>query len=104
LVIDARIADDLTAGERRAQPRAEVDVEAHVRELGATGTEARVLNISATGFMAETSADYEVGARVWLLLPGRERASAVIRWTAAGRLGGEFAEPLSEEALAQIGA
>jgi len=62
------------------------------------------LNISATGFMAETSAEYEVGARVWLLLPGRERASAVIRWTAAGRLGGEFAEPLSEEALAQIGA
>lgn len=82
--------------------RAPVDLEAHVRELGSTGTEARILNISADGFMAETSAEYEVGARVWLILPGRERASAVIRWIAASKIGAQFAEPLSEEALAQI--
>lgn len=104
MVIDARIAEDLAPSERRGQPRAPIDLEAHVRELGATGTEARLLNISATGFMAETSAEYEVGARVWLILPGRERASAVVRWTAANKLGAEFAEPLSDEALAQIGA
>lgn len=103
MAIDARIAEDSSSADRRAQPRASVDLEAHVRELGATGTEARVLNISSTGFMAETSAEYEVGARVWLILPGRERASAVVRWTAAGKLGAEFAEPLSDEALAQIG-
>jgi hypothetical protein len=103
LAIDARIAEDLAPGDRRVQRRAPIDLEAHVRELGTTGTEARLLNISASGFMAETSAEYEVGARVWLILPGRERASAVVRWTAAGRLGAEFAEPLSEEALAQIG-
>lgn len=103
MVIDARIAQEPSDGERRGQPRAPVDLEAHVRELGSMGTEARVLNISADGFMAETNADYEVGARVWLLLPGRERASAVVRWTAAGKLGAQFAEPLSDEALAQIG-
>ena len=101
--IDARIAKE-TDGERRGQPRAPVDLEAHVREMGTTGTEARVLNISADGFMAETTSEYEVGARVWLILPGRERASAVVRWTAAGKLGAQFAEPLSEDALAQIGA
>lgn len=104
MAIDARIADDSSPADRRVQRRASVDLEAHVREMGSTGTEARLVNISPTGFMAETSADYEVGARVWLILPGRERASAVIRWTAAGKLGAEFAEPLSEEALAQIGA
>jgi hypothetical protein len=103
LAIDARIAEDRSPADRRLQPRAPVDLEAHVREMGSTGTEARLLNISPTGFMAETGADYEVGARVWLILPGRERASAVVRWTAAGKLGAEFAEPLSEEALAQIG-
>jgi len=104
LAIDARIAEDIAPGDRRSQPRAPIDLEAHVRELGATGTEARLLNISATGFMAETIAEYEVGARVWLILPGRERASAVVRWTAAGKLGAQFAEPLSDDALAQIGA
>jgi hypothetical protein len=103
LVIDAHIAQDPSGGDRRGLPRAPVDLEAHVREMGTTGTEARVLNISAEGFMAETSAEYEVGARVWLLLPGRERASAVVRWTAAGKLGAQFAEPLSEDALAQLG-
>lgn len=101
--IDARIAKE-TDGDRRGKPRAPVDLEAHVREMGTTGTEARLLNISADGFMAETSSEYEVGARVWLILPGRERASAIVRWTAAGKLGAQFAEPLSEDALAQIGA
>lgn len=101
--IDAHIAKDASATERRGMPRAAVDLEAHVREMGTTGTEARVLNISSDGFMAETSTEHEVGARIWLILPGRERASAIVRWTAAGKLGAQFAEPLSDEALAQIG-
>jgi len=45
--------------------------------------------------MAETEAHFEVGSRVWLLLPGRERASAVVKWIAGDRLGAEFAEPIS---------
>lgn len=102
MAIDARIAEDLHPSDRRVQPRAPVALEAHVRELGSTGTEAKVVNISADGFMAEAGAEFEVGARIWLILPGRERASAVVRWTAAGKLGAEFAEPLSDEALAQI--
>lgn len=102
MVIDARIAKDPSGGERRVQPRAPVDLEAHVREMGTTGTEVRVLNISAEGFMAESDAEYEVGARIWLILPGRERASAVVRWTAAGKLGAQFAEPLSDDALSQL--
>jgi hypothetical protein len=51
--------------------------------------------MSETGFMAETDGHFEVGSRVWLILPGRERASAVVKWTAGDRLGAEFAEPLS---------
>jgi hypothetical protein len=103
LPIDARIAKDTASDERRGQPRAPVAIEAHVREMGTTGTEARVLNISSDGFMAETSTEHEVGARIWLILPGRERASAIVRWTAAGKLGAQFAEPLSLESVAQIG-
>ncbi|HEX8842845.1 MAG TPA: PilZ domain-containing protein, partial [Sphingomicrobium sp.] len=64
-----------------------------------TGVEARVLNISEQGFMAETEASFEVGTRVWLMLPGRERANAVVKWTAGDRLGAEFAEPISIDGL-----
>lgn len=97
-MIKARIAED-DPSDRRQGPRYPVDVEGKVRELGAEGSEARVLNISEKGFMAESSAEFEVGSRIWLMLPGRERASAVVRWTAGDRLGAEFAEPIALEGL-----
>lgn len=92
-MIKARIAED--QDDRRRASRLPVEVEATMRELGATGVEATVLNISASGFMARTAVHFEVGARVWLLLPGRERASAVVKWTASDKIGAEFAEPIS---------
>jgi len=96
-MIKARIAEDQS--DRRQFSRLPVALEARVRELGATGIEARVLNISEHGFMAQTDVHFEVGSRVWLMLPGRERANAVIKWTAADKLGAEFAEPISLEGL-----
>ena len=91
-MIRARIAED--HDDRRRAQRLPVEVDATMRELGATGVEARVLNISTTGFMARTDEHFEVGSRVWLLLPGRERASAVVKWTAGDKIGAEFAEPI----------
>ena len=70
-----------------------------MRELGANGVEAKVINISERGFMAASDAEFEVGSRVWLILPGRERANAVVKWTAGDKLGAEFAEPISIEGL-----
>ena|SRR5690348_13533922 len=95
VTIRARIAEDRTFEERRRMPRLPVDLDGRMRELGASGVEARVLNISENGFMAASEAHFEVGTRVWLMLPGRERANAVIRWTAGDKLGAEFAEPVS---------
>ncbi len=96
-MIRARIAED--QDDRRRAARRPIDVDATMRELGATGVEAKVLNISATGFMARTTEHWEVGSRVWLLLPGRERASAVVKWTAGDKLGAEFSGPVPIEAL-----
>ena len=94
MTIKARIAEDDT--DRRRLPRLPVDLEAKMRELGASGVEAKVVNISERGFMAVADGHFEVGARVWLILPGgRERANAVVKWTAGDRLGAEFAEPVS---------
>ena len=97
--IRARIAEDFA--ERRLSWRVPVELDAKMRELGTSGVEAKVLNISEHGFMAASDAAFEVGARVWLMLPGRDRANAVVKWTAAGKIGAEFAEPISLDGLAR---
>ena len=96
--IKARIAED-RSDERRSASRLPVELEAKMRELGSNGVEAKVLNISSNGFMAATETPFEVGSRVWLMLPGRERANAVVRWTAGDKIGAEFAEPVELEGL-----
>jgi hypothetical protein len=99
-MIKARIVEDQT--ERRRHARLPVEVDARMRELGTTGVEARVLNISERGFMAATEVDFEVGSRVWLMLPGRDRANAVVKWAAGDKLGAEFAQPISLEGIAVL--
>ena len=97
MTINARIAEDHR--DRRRFSRRPVELEAKMRELGANGVEATVLNISELGFMAVANAQFEVGSRVWLMVPGRERANAVVKWIAGDRIGAEFAEPISIEGL-----
>jgi len=91
----ARIAD-AGEGDRRRAERTPVEVGATMRELGASGVEATVLNVSERGFMAIAHGQFEVGTRVWLILPGgRGRANAVVKWIAGDKIGAEFAEPIS---------
>ena len=97
VTIKARIAEDQS--DRRRASRLPVELEAKMRELGASGVEAKVVNISERGFMAISDARFEVGSRVWLMLPGRERANAVIKWTAGDKIGAEFADPISIDDL-----
>ena len=96
-MIKARIAEDHS--DRRRFSRRPVELEAKMRELGASGVEARVLNISESGFMAVSDARFEVGSRVWLMLPGHDRANAVVKWIAGDKIGAEFAEPISLKGL-----
>ena len=97
VTIKARIGED--PSDRRRSSRLPVDLDAKMRELGASGVEARVVNISESGFMAISEGRFEVGSRVWLMLPGRERANAVVKWIAGDKLGAEFAEPIELEGL-----
>ena len=98
--IRARIAEDQM--ERREARRLPVELAVTMRELGASGVDATVLNISEGGFMAATEEHFEVGARVWLILPGRDRANAVVKWVAGDKIGAEFAEPISLEGLMHL--
>jgi hypothetical protein len=96
-MIKARIAEN--EGERRRLARLPVKLDATMRKLGAGGVEAEVLNISQGGFMAVADGRFEVGTRIWLMLPGRDRANAIVRWTTGDRLGAEFSEPISLDGL-----
>jgi hypothetical protein len=91
----ARIGEDSDHADRRRRDRHPVEVEAPMRQLGENGVEARILNISEHGIMAQSEGAFEIGSRVWLLLPGRERANAEVKWVAGDRIGAEFAEPIS---------
>lgn len=96
-MIKARIADD--TDDRRTAVRLPVELEAKMRQLGASGVEARIVNISNSGFMAVADGRFEVGSRIWLMLPGRDRTNAVVKWTVGDKLGAEFTEPISLDGL-----
>lgn len=98
-MIRARIGEAADSTERRRMSRFPVELQARVRELGANGVEARVLNISKQGFMAETDGDFGVGTRIWLMLPGQNRANATVKWVAGDRIGAEFTTPQVLEEL-----
>jgi hypothetical protein len=94
VMLHAAIAPDIEVEPRRRAPRAPLAAEIPLRELGTTAVEAKLINISSFGFMAETEADIAAGSRVWLTLPGASRVNALVVWARGGRLGGEFSEPI----------
>ena len=89
-----QIVPDGAADCRRRESRLQVSAEVGLRPFGAAGAEARLINISSHGFMAETGADVGRGSRIWLTLPDGSRASALVIWSKNGRLGGQFSEPI----------
>jgi hypothetical protein len=80
--------------ERQAE-RIPADIDASMRELGATGAEVRVHNLSTHGFMAEADNLYPVGCYVWLRLPGVGGVNARIIWRDSFRYGCEFVNPIA---------
>jgi hypothetical protein len=107
-VIHAQIVIDTTTEPRRREPRTPVQAEIPLRQLGQTAVDARLVNISSHGFMAETKALIDTGSRIWLTLPGPGRVNALVVWARNGRIGGEFAEPIDPlsvfQALGHAGA
>jgi PilZ domain len=93
-VIHAKIAIDTSQEHRRRESRAPVAAEIPLRQLGDSAVDARLVNISSRGFMAETKAEIEAGSRIWLILPGPGRVNALVVWARSGRIGGEFSAPI----------
>ena len=87
--------------DQRRDRRLDASADMSLRPLGSSGVDARLVNISSLGFMAETEAEVEPGARVWLSLPGMPRVNALVVWVRNGRIGGEFAEAIDPLAVLQ---
>ena len=108
-MIHAQITIDTSNDEvRRREPRIPVEAEIPLRPLGSTSVEARLINISSRGFMAEPKELIDVKSRIWVSLPGAGRVNALVLWARNGRIGGEFAQPIDPlcvfEALGQANA
>jgi hypothetical protein len=86
-------------GEGRRAERRIVNLAASLREPGATVADAGVQNLSTDGFMAETEMELEIGAQVWLKLPGLEPQNSRVVWVEQGKAGFEFATPLHPATL-----
>ena len=86
---------------RRSERRI-VNLAASLREPGASLSEAEVLNLSVTGFAAETEAPLEQGAQVWLKLPGLEPTNSRVVWVDGNKAGFEFVTPLHPATLDMV--
>lgn len=93
-MINAKILAEMEVEPRRCEPRLTLVTDVPLRELGQAAVDARLINLSSRGFMAETDALIDTGSRVWLTLPGLSRVNALVLWARNGRIGGEFATPI----------
>jgi hypothetical protein len=89
----------LPTPEGRQAERRVVNLAARLRDPGASVSEIEVLNLSTDGFMAHADAALEVGASVWLKLPGLEPQNSQVIWVEDGKAGFQFSNPLHPATL-----
>lgn len=80
--------------ENRLALRKAVKMRAHLRDRGTTRFEIEVVDLSTTGFRAQTSFTLWPGTTVWLTLPGLAGLEAVVAWRDKYRYGCAFTKPL----------
>ena len=79
---------------QRKSERIHVQVDAGLRQRGASGVSVRVLDLSPEGFRASTHLELNNGSSVWLRLPGLEPLHATVAWSEGHFIGCAFERPL----------
>jgi hypothetical protein len=92
----------LPVPEGRSAERRIVNLAARLREPGASIVDVEVMNLSTDGFMAITELALEIGASVWLKLPGFEPQNSRVMWSEEGKSGFQFATPMHPATLELI--
>ena len=85
--------------EARGAERKDLVVGAGLRQRGAHAITVQVMDLSVTGFRAATHLTLEVGADIWLKLPGLESLHARTVWQRGHMIGCEFLRPLHPAVL-----
>jgi hypothetical protein len=85
---------DPAADENRRALRKSVKMRAFLRDRGQTRFEIDVVDLSQSGFRAETSFTLWPGTIVWLTLPGLAPLESVVAWRDKFKYGCAFAKPL----------
>lgn len=91
----------------RQSPRGEVhrplriplSLKTSVRADGGRPADIHLRNISAMGFMGETSAHLPAGTGVTVKLPGAGLCRATVRWSIGHRIGARFGERIDMAAV-----
>lgn len=88
--------------EARHALRRAVKLRARLRDRGQTKFEIDIVDLSASGFRAETSYTLWPGTVVWLTLPGLAGLEATVAWRNKFKYGCAFAKPLHPAVLDHI--
>jgi hypothetical protein len=89
-------------GKGRKAERANCEIGAGLRQRGASAVSAHILDLSTHGFRASTHLDLQIGADVWLKLPGLEAMHAKVAWADSHYVGCAFERPLHPAVLQMI--
>ena len=81
-------------GDLRRALRKAVRLTGQLRDRGSTKFAIDIVDLSTTGFRAETVARLHEGALVWLTLPGMTGLEAKVAWVDHMRCGCSFTQPL----------
>ena len=92
----------LPTPEGRKAERRIVNLAASLREPGASLADAEVVNLSVTGFAAESPAALELGHIIWLKLEGLEPVASKVVWVDGAKAGFEFVNPLHRATLDMV--
>lgn len=78
----------------RMAERRHVMISVKVRRPGESWFVSRIADLSITGFRLQSFMRLQVGAELWIMLPGFEGRRARVQWTRAHEAGCTFERPL----------
>lgn len=85
---------NLAVSDARREPRDEVSYRARAFGPDAAQLDFHIVNISPHGLMARCEGDFDIGARIRVVLPVTGAIVAEIRWALGGRVGCQFEGPI----------
>ena len=97
--ITGELATSAGALNGRKAERTGVEIDAGLRQRGASGVTVHILDLSTHGFRASTHLDLQPGSDVWLKLPGLEALHAKVAWANTHFIGCAFERPLHPAVL-----